>query len=58
MSVELLDHLECKFCAGKLRLDQSQRARIPGFKYFRCENCDMPNVFAMPSIRFIAPSEA
>jgi hypothetical protein len=44
-----LDHLEapkCKFCAGRLRFDFERKTKAPGFSYFRCEECEMSNVFA------------
>jgi MinD superfamily P-loop ATPase len=44
-----LDRLEapkCKVCSGRLRFDLERKTKAPGFSYFRCEGCDMPNVFA------------
>ena len=58
MPIELLDTLPCKFCGGALRLDLARKAKMPGFRFFRCEECELPNVFAAPAVRFIAPSDA
>jgi hypothetical protein len=44
-----LDRLEapkCKFCPGRLRFDFERKTKAPGFSYFRCEGCEMSNVFA------------
>ena len=38
--------LQCKFCSGHLRLDLERKERAPGFHYYRCEDCKVPNVFA------------
>ena len=37
--------LKCKFCGGRLLPDEEKRpSRGRGFRFFRCEKCDMPNV--------------
>jgi hypothetical protein len=57
MAAEPIKAPKCKFCSGGLRFDVERKTRAPGFSYFRCEGCDMPNVFAAE--RFAAaPSPA
>jgi len=51
-----LEAPKCKFCAGRLRFDFERKARAPGFSYFRCEQCDMPNVFAAATFAAAAPA--
>jgi hypothetical protein len=54
-----LDHLEapkCKFCSGSLRFDFERKTKAPGFSYFRCEECDMSNVFAAATFAAASPA--
>jgi hypothetical protein len=47
-----LDHLQapkCKFCAGNLRFDFERKDKARGFSYYRCEECDLPNIFSAQS---------
>jgi hypothetical protein len=53
------DHLEapkCKFCSGSLRFDFERKTKAPGFSYFRCEECDMSNVFAAATFAAASPA--
>jgi hypothetical protein len=46
------DHLEalmCKFCEGRLRFDFDRKEKAPGFTYYRCDECRVANVFAVPA---------
>jgi hypothetical protein len=46
------DHLQapkCKFCAGRLRFDFERKDKARGFSYYRCEECDLPNIFSAQS---------
>ena len=50
------DHLQalncapkCKFCAGPLRFDFARKDKAHGFSYYRCEDCDLPNIFSVQS---------
>jgi hypothetical protein len=45
-TLERLEGPKCKFCSGRLRFDFERKTKAPGFSYFRCEQCEMPNVFA------------
>ena len=38
----------CKFCSGTLRFDFDRSKRVNGFSYYRCEDCGLSNVFALP----------
>jgi hypothetical protein len=44
--------LKCKFCGGRLVPDEPQRPARDhlGFKFFRCEKCQMPNVLTSSDI--------
>ena len=48
MPFDHLEALKCKFCEGRLRFDVDRKEKAPGFTYYRCEECRMPNVFAAP----------
>jgi len=37
---------QCKFCSGRLRHDSERKLKMPGFLYYRCEDCDLSNVFS------------
>jgi len=45
MPVDQLETRQCKFCSGRLRIDERE-TKVPGFTYYRCEDCRMSNVFA------------
>lgn len=44
-TLQRLEAPKCKFCSGRLRFDFERKIKAPGFSYFRCEQCDIPNVF-------------
>jgi hypothetical protein len=46
MPVYELELMECKFCPGVLKPDVSRKQKVPGFRFYRCESCDRPNIFA------------
>jgi len=46
MSTDHLEAPKCKFCSGRLRFDFERKEKAPGFAYYRCEECGMPNVFS------------
>jgi hypothetical protein len=45
-----LELLQCKFCPGGLKPDVSRKQKAPGFRFYRCEKCDRPNIFAEPNV--------
>ncbi len=44
-----LEILNCKFCPGILKPDVARKQRAPGFRFYRCEACESPNIFASMS---------
>jgi hypothetical protein len=38
-----------------LAFDFERKTKAPGFSYFRCETCDMPNVFAADALAAAQP---
>ena len=46
MSVYELSLIQCKFCPGVLKPDVSRKQKVRGFRFYRCEACDRPNIFA------------
>ncbi len=49
MPLDRLQAPKCKFCAGKLRFDFERKDKARGFSYYRCEECDLPNIFSAQS---------
>jgi hypothetical protein len=41
-----LELLTCKFCPGVLKPDVFRVQKVRGFRFYRCEQCDRPNIFA------------
>ena len=49
MPFDRLKAPKCKFCAGQLRFDFERKEKARGFSYYRCEECDLPNIFSSQS---------
>ena len=49
MQFHKLEAPKCKFCSGRLRFDFERKEKAPGFSYYRCEECKLPNVFSARS---------
>jgi hypothetical protein len=49
MPFDKLEAPKCKFCSGRLRFDFERKEKAPGFSYYRCEECKLPNVFSARS---------
>jgi hypothetical protein len=47
MPLDLIEAMQCKFCSGKLLFDFERKEKAPGFSYYRCENCELSNIFAV-----------
>lgn len=45
-----LELMQCKFCPGALKPDAARKQKVPGFRFYRCEACEMPNIFAEPDV--------
>lgn len=46
-----LELLKCKFCPGVLKPDVTRKQKVPGFRFYRCEACERPNIFSETSLR-------
>ena len=57
MPSDRLDAPKCKFCSGRLRFDFERKTIAPGFSYFRCEDCDLSNVFSAQSAQSVFPHQ-
>jgi hypothetical protein len=44
-----LELLNCKFCPGVLKPDVTRKQKVPGFRFYRCEACERPNIFSATS---------
>jgi hypothetical protein len=51
MPFSQLEAPKCKFCSGRLRFDFERKKKAPGFSYYRCEECELPNVFSAQSVQ-------
>lgn len=47
MDVYQLELPRCKFCPGVLLPDTARKNKVRGFLFYRCEECDRPNIFAV-----------
>jgi hypothetical protein len=45
-----LELLNCKFCPGVLKPDVTRKQKVPGFRFYRCEACERPNIFAATNV--------
>lgn len=50
MDDDELVELRCRFCGGQLKPDTpaAPHRQVTPFRFFRCSDCDMPNVLSAP----------